>query len=106
MIAVEFIETPTFTRMITALLTDDEYWGLQNLLIENPDRGEIIQGGGGIRKLRYAAQGRGKSGGIRVIYYWIKDNQQIYMLVAYPKSKKDDLTDNETDVLRRYVKEL
>jgi hypothetical protein len=74
--------------------------------MENPNRGEIIQGGGGIRKLRYAAQGRGKSGGIRVIYYWIKDNQQIYLLVAYPKSKKDDLTDKETTVLRRYVKEL
>jgi hypothetical protein len=79
---------------------------MQNLLMENPNRGEIIQGGGGIRKLRYAAQGRGKSGGIRVIYYWIKDNQQIYLLVAYPKSKKDDLTDKETTVLRRYVKEL
>jgi hypothetical protein len=106
MIAIEFIETPTFTRMITALLTDDEYWGLQYVLMENPERGEIIQGGGGIRKLRYAVQGRGKSGGIRVIYYWIKDNDQIYMLVAYPKSKKDDLTDKETAVLRRYVKEL
>jgi hypothetical protein len=106
MIAVEFIETPTFTRMITALLTDDEYWGLQNMLMENPERGEIIQGGGGIRKLRHAVQGRGKSGGIRVIYYWIKANDQIYMLVAYPKSKKDDLTDKETAVLRRYVKEL
>lgn len=106
MIAVEFIETPTFTRMITALLSDDEYWGLQNMLMENPARGEIIQGGGGIRKLRYAAQGGGKSGGMRVIYYWVKDRDQIYMLVAYPKSKKDDLTDKETAVLRKYVKEL
>jgi hypothetical protein len=92
--------------MITALLTDAEYWGLQNMLMENPGRGEIIQGGGGIRKLRYAVQGRGKSGGIRVIYYWIKNNDQIYMLAAYPKSKKDNLTDGETAVLRRYVKEL
>jgi hypothetical protein len=57
-------------------------------------------------KLRYAVQGRGKNGGIQVICYWIKDNGQIYMLVAYPKSRKDDLTDKETAALRKYVKEL
>jgi hypothetical protein len=61
---MEFIETPTFTRMVTALLTDEEYRGLQNALLENPERGDLIQGGGGIRKLRYASQGRGKSGGV------------------------------------------
>ena len=68
-------------------------------------RGDIIKSGGGIRKLRYAAQGRGKSGGVRVIYDWVKDNHQIYMLVVYPKSKKDDLTDKETAILRDLVKE-
>ena len=103
---MEFIETPTFTRMLTALLTDDEYRGLQNELMEDPESGDIIKGGGGIRKLRYAAQGRGKSGGVRVIYYWVKDNHQIYMLVVYPKSKKDNLTDKETAILREFVKEL
>lgn len=60
---MEFIETPTFTRLLGALLTDDEYAGLQNVLVENPERGDIIQGGGGIRKLRHALPGRGKSGG-------------------------------------------
>ena len=103
---MEFIETPTFTRMVTALLSDDEYRDLQNELVDDPERGDLIKGGGGIRKLRYAAQGRGKSGGVRVIYYWMKDNHQIYMLVVYPKSKKDDLTDKETAVLRDLVKEL
>ena len=53
-----------------------------------------------------AAQGRGKSGGVRAIYYWIKDRHQIYMLVVYPKSKKDDLSDKETAILRELVKEL
>ena len=62
--SMEFIETPTFTRMVTALLSDDEYRHLQNELVEDPERGDIIKGGGGIRKLRYAAQGRGKSGGV------------------------------------------
>lgn len=103
---MEFIETTTFTRLLADLLTDDEYAGLQNVLVENPERGDIIKGGGGVRKLRYALPGRGKSGGVRVIYYWLRDNGQIYMLLIYPKSKKDDLTDRETALLREFVKEL
>ena len=103
---MEFIETSTFTRMVTELLSDDEYRELQNILVEDPERGDIIKGGGGIRKLRHAVQGRGKSGGVRVIYYWVKDNHQIFMLVVYPKSKKDNLTDKETAILREYVKRL
>lgn len=103
---MEFIETPTFTRQILELLPDGDYRGLQNELMEDPERGDIIKGGGGIRKVRYAAQGHGKRGGIRVIYYWLRDDGQIYMLLAYPKSKKDDLTDKETAILRDLVKEL
>ena len=103
---MEFIETPTFTRLLAALLTDDEYAGLQNVLVDNPERGDIIKGGGGIRKLRHALPGRGKSGGVRVIYYWLRDDGQIYMLLIYPKSKKDDLTDRETALLREFVKKL
>lgn len=103
---MEFIETPTFTRLVTSLLTDDEYGDLQVDLSENPELGDLIKGGGGIRKVRCAAQGRGKSGGARVIYYWLKDDHQIYMLLVYPKSKKDTLTDRETAILRELVKEL
>lgn len=101
-----FIETPTFTRMVAALLTDDEYRELQNALVEDPARGDLIKGGVGIRKLRHAMQGRGKSGGVRAIYYWMKADHQIYMLVVYPKSKKDDLTDKEIAILHDLVKEL
>ena len=90
--------------MVTELLSDDEYRALQNTLVENPERGDIIKGGGGIRKLRHAVQGRGKSGGVRVIYYWVKDDHQIFMLVVYPKTKKDNLTDRETAILRECVK--
>lgn len=103
---MEFIETPTFTRLVTELLTDDEYTGLQGLLVENPERGDIIRGGGGIRKMRYALPGGGKSGGVRAIYYWIREDQQIFMLLIYPKSKKDNLSDKELAVLRAFVKEL
>jgi hypothetical protein len=101
-----FIETSIFTRMVLALLKDDEYRELQVELMEDPERGDLISGGGGIRKLRFATQGRGKSGGVRVIYYWMKEDHQIYMLVMYPKSVKDNLTDKETALLRDLVKEL
>jgi hypothetical protein len=103
---MEFIETPTFTRMVAALLPDDEYRALQNELIADPARGDGIKGGGGIRRMRFAVQGRGKSGGVRVTYYWLKDEHQIVMLVVYPKSSKCDLSDKEVAVLQALVKEL
>jgi hypothetical protein len=103
---MEFIETPTFTRQVTQLLTDDAYRQIQNVLVENPAQGALIKGGGGIRKLRHAVAGKGKSGGVRMIYYWVKEDHQIYMLVVYPKSKKDDLTDKEVALLCELVKEL
>ncbi len=103
---MEFIETPTFSRLLTSLLSPEEYRGLQNTLAEDPERGDIIQNGGGIRKLRYPALGHGKSGGVRVIYYWVKAKHQIYLLLVYPKSKKDTLTDKETAILRELAKEL
>ena len=103
---MEFIETQTFTRLLADLLSDDEYADLQKVLVENPERGDILKGGGGIRKLRHALPGRGKSGGVRVIYYWLRDDGQIYMLLIYQKSKKDDLSDRETALLREFVKDL
>ena len=103
---MEFIETPTFTRTITVLLSDDSYAQMQMALVENPALGDLIRGGGGIRKLRYAVQGRGKSAGVRVVYYWLKDEFQIYLLLAYPKSAKDTLTDKEVALLYDLVKEL
>jgi mRNA-degrading endonuclease RelE of RelBE toxin-antitoxin system len=91
---MEFIETATFTRLVTQLMTDDEYREMQNVLVEYPERGDLI------------IQGRGKSGGVRAIYYWVKDEHQIFMLVVYPKSKRDTLTDKEVAILRELVKEL
>ena len=103
---MEFIETPTFTHMLVELLTDDEYAGLQCVLLVNPEAGDIVKGGGGIRKLRHALPGRGKRGGVRVSYYWLRKDGQIYMLLIYPKSKKDTLTARETAILFELVKEL
>ena len=102
-----FIETPIFTRLIMELLTDDEYRALQLSLTARPEQGNVIKGSGGIRKVRAAAKGMGKSGGIRVLYYWVTTRGQIYMLLAYPKNKKDDLTAEELAALRALVvKEL
>ena len=103
---MEFIETPTFSRTITVLLSDDSYAQMQMALLENPALGDLIRGGGGIRKLRYAVQGRGESAGVRVIYYWLKDEFQIFLLLAYPKSAKDSRTDKEVALLYDLVKEL
>jgi len=65
-----FVETAAFTKRIMALLTDDEYGRLQQALEARPAAGAIIKGSGGIRKFRWSAQGKGKSGGARIIYYW------------------------------------
>ena len=105
-LGTEFIETPTFTRLVIELLSDDEYRRLQSVLLENPEKGDLVRGGGGIRKLRHALPGRGKSGAVRVICHWRKDEHQTYLLVIYPKSKKDTLTDWETATLCEFVKEL
>ena len=100
-----FIETTIFTRQIKSLLTDEEYRLLQEELVSQPDKGDLIKNGGGIRKIRCAQGNKGKSGGIRVIYYWVDEQDHIYLLVAYPKSVKDTLTDQETAILRKLVKE-
>lgn len=90
--------------MLADLLTDEQYIRLQNVLVEQPERGDIIKGGGWIRTLRHALPGRGKNGGVRVIDYWLREDYQIYLLLIYPKSKKDDLSDRETALLRELVK--
>jgi len=105
-LTIIFIATPTFTRLIDALLDEEEYTKLQDELLKRPDAGDRIKNGGGIRKLRWKRAGSGKSGGIRVIYYWITEDEQILMLLAYPKNAKDNLTDQETALLRKLVKEL
>ena len=104
--AMEFIETSVFTKALNALLSDDEYRLLQNTLWRDPLVGDVVRGGGGIRKMRFAVEGRGKSGGVRVIYYAFPVDAEIYLLLIYPKSKKDSLSAVETAILRALVKEL
>jgi len=101
----DFLETHPFTRRIRDLISDDEYRIIQLALGFRPDQGVIIPGTRGIRKLRWSQEGRGKRGGIRIIYYWHKPTNRIYMLLAYPKSKQDDLTAAQNRILSRLVKE-
>lgn len=95
---VVFVETPIFTKRIQQYLDDDEYVELQKHLAARPDAGDIIRGSGGIRKLRWAGSGRGKRGGLRVIYFWWVAKDRISLLLAYPKNEMDDLT---ADQLKR-----
>lgn len=99
---MEFVETPTFTRLITEML-DEDYTKLQVALARKPDLGKVISGSGGIRKMRWAGSGRGKRGGLRVIYYWHVAGDQIWMLLAYPKSGKDELSRDEIKQLKHLV---
>jgi hypothetical protein len=100
-----FLETSAFTRRIATLLTDEEYADLQSDLVERPDLGDVIPESGGIRKLRVAAKGHGKSGGARVIYYWVAARDRIFFLRAYAKNEQSDLTRKEVKDLRRVVEE-
>lgn len=102
---MEIIETPIFTRKIKDILSDDEYGKLQHALIINPAAGTIIPGSGGLRKLRWILPRRGKSGGLRVIYYWYARDEKIYMLLPYKKSEQADLTKEQIEILNAYVKE-
>jgi hypothetical protein len=99
----DLISCSFLTKKITALLNDEEYRALQNVLVEMPGSGDIIQGSGGIRKIRWGASGRGKSGGARVIYYWATQQDQIFMLYAYAKNERDNLTKYQLSVLREVV---
>jgi len=101
---MRIVETTVFTRQIDTLIENDEKQNLLDALIQQPDAGDLIKGSGGLRKLRWAAHGRGKSGGIRVIYYWC-EGQIMYLLLAYPKNKQDDLSPEQLKVLRKVVEE-
>jgi len=102
---MEFIETPVFTAEVRSLLAEEEYRNLQLALALRPQQGSLIRGSGGLRKVRWKAKGKGKSGGVRVIYYWITEEATIYMLMVYGKSDQADLTPAQVKTLSKLVKE-
>ena len=96
-----FVETPTFTKRVLQLMEDGDYAELQRHLADHPDTGDVIRGAGGIRKVRWAGSGRGKRGGLRIIYYWWVARDRISMLLVYPKNEQDDLSAEQLKLLRK-----
>ncbi|MBO9122210.1 MULTISPECIES: type II toxin-antitoxin system RelE/ParE family toxin [unclassified Rhizobium] len=92
-------ETPTFTRQAEKLFSEEEKRELIDFLAENPLAGDEIPGTGGVRKVRFAASGRGKRGGARIIYYYLDETMPLYALLAYAKNAKTDMTPDEKRIV-------
>ena len=100
---MEFIEASAFTRHIYDYLSEEEYVGLQSFLLQYPESGRIVPGSGGVRKLRWAFAGRGKSGGARVIYYYKRSQSEIWLLTIYSKNEVANIPGH---MLRRIAEEI
>ena len=100
---MRFIETSIFTKLIGKYLTDDEYADLQSFLLKYPKAGVVIRQTSGVRKLRWRIQGKGKSGGIRVIYYFKVSEDEIWMLTVYGKSERESIPSH---ILKKIVEEI
>jgi hypothetical protein len=98
-----FIETRLFTRLLAEHLSDDEYAALQWMLASDPIAGDLVRGSGGVRKVRWRARGRGKSDGVRVIYYARTHAGEIWMLTMYAKNVADNIP---AHVLRQIREEI
>ena len=101
-----FVELPAFTRYRADYLDDEGFRGLQKAMMENPEAGDVIEGTGGLRKLRHGDQrrGKGKRGGLRVIYYWWDGGSQFWLFTLYDKDEMADLNPNEKKTLRGMLK--
>lgn len=98
-----FVETRLFTQLVGQYFTDDEYAALQNAIAKNPETGDVMRGSGGVRKLRWSRPGRGKRGGVRVIYFLRLAKEQVWMLTLYAKNEADSVP---AHVLKKIKEEL
>jgi hypothetical protein len=103
---VEFLETPLFTKIIDEILSDEDLRELQAFLINRPDAGDVIPGTGGVRKVRWSAQGKGKRGGARIIYYFVRQRDCIYLLFAYTKNVQVDLSHKQKKEVAQLIQDL
>ncbi len=101
-----FYETPAFTRYLSDYMDDDEYRKLQTAMMKNPEKGAIIKSSGGFRKLRWRDQkrGKGKRGGLRIIYYFFEEYRQIWFFTLYNKDEAVDLTREQKRVMKHAIK--
>jgi hypothetical protein len=102
---MEFIEAPAFTRHLSDYLSDEQYQELQMQLALDPEAGDLMQGTGGFRKVRWVdpRRGKGRRGGLRIIYYYFASDQQIWLVALYSKGDAADLAPDEKRVLKDAV---
>ena len=101
-----FVELPAFAKYRSEYLSEEAFRGLQNFLMATPEAGDVIEGTGGLRKLRYAdaTRGKGKRGGLRVIYYWWVSGAQFWLFILYNKDEMVDLSPKERKLLKDLIK--
>jgi hypothetical protein len=101
-----FVELPAFARLRQGYLNDEAYRGLQNELLKAPEAGDVIASTGGLRKIRHGdtRRGKGKRGGLRVIYFWWEAKQQFWLFTLYDKDEMDDLSAKERSLLKDMLK--
>lgn len=101
-----FVELPAFERHRVDYLDDEAFLALQTTLMANPDAGEVIEDTGGLRKLRFAdkRRGKGKRGGLRVIYYWWDAGLQFWLFTLYDKDEMSDLTPAQRKSMKQMIK--
>lgn len=97
------VQSTIFERYREGYLSDDEYRLFQAELMSNPKQGDVIQGTGGLRKIRVASNGKGKRGGSRVIYYFLDEKQRFYLLTIYGKNEMSDLSANQKKQLQAFM---
>jgi len=100
---MKFIESPIFTKLVYSYLSEQDYIAFQWSLAHTPQTGDIITGSGGLRKVRWGIKGKGKRGGIRIIYYYMLKNNQIWLLTLYAKNEADNIP---LEILKKVKKEL
>lgn len=103
---VSVVETPEFLSATRKLLDEDDRHALVDYLARNPRSGDLVQGAGGVRKLRWALEGRGKRGGARVIYYYHDGTMPLFALAAYAKNERADLSQKDRNAFRTLTKLL
>jgi hypothetical protein len=104
---LQFVEAPAFSRVREDYLDDEAFAELQRSIAADPEQGDLVPGAGGIRKLRWkdSRRGKGKRGGLRVIYYYFLSDEEVWLLTLYDKNEAADLTTSQKDQLRRALED-
>lgn len=106
MSTLEFVEVSRVSTIRDKYFSDGEYHLLQLFLMANPGAGSVIPGSGGVRKLRWGAEGKGKRGGLRVVYFWIASDSRVFFITVYRKSEVSDLSPGAIKQIRKLIREL